>query len=126
MSSLPGTGQIAMIFWDVVPSRTNIGYGGFSLWAKSARALMIVVFHMAHASLLLLIRPQKSIVTYALYATLVCISIGALIMVFHLFVPVFHFEGVLLLVGFAVLNIFGGIVTVILHKIYSSRTTLPS
>ena len=89
---------------------------------KALIIFLVLAFSTAHSCLLLLIKSNKSLVNIALSATLIFISIVALmliIMVLNEFdLGEFSFR---LLGVFAILDVLGTIITPILNKVYSLK-----
>jgi len=86
---------------------------------KVSIILAAVAASIAQSCLLLLIKPVNSLVKWILSATLIIISIVAL-----MFIIVVFWEDnfyLLFLSIFAILDVFGTIVTPILNKIYSMQ-----
>lgn len=92
----------------------------------SWQALLIFIIlagSIAHACLLLLISPEKSLVRGSLVATIICIAIVACMLIFIVADEFFsggdfYFR---LLGVFVILDVLGTIVTPILHKVYSLK-----
>lgn len=88
---------------------------------KTLMTLIILAASTAHSCLLLLIKYEKSLVNGALSATIIFISIVALMLIVLVqnelnYVSEFYFR---LLGVFAILDVLGTIVTPILNKVYS-------
>lgn len=100
----------------------EIIWGGDSS-IQAALISIILSISYAHVSLLLLIKSKNNIVRASLVATVVAISIVALMLI-HLVVifnsTLFYFR---LLGVFAILDLLGTVVTPILYKLNPSRTT---
>ncbi len=112
--SIIGFLYTVLVIWEA------IDFGNY-FTLKALIILIVLAASTAHSCLLLLIKSEKSLVNSALSATIIFVSIVALmliILVLNKFdgVGEFYFR---LLGVFAILDVLGTIVTPILNKVYS-------
>ena len=94
-------------------------YESDEIW-KSAAIFSILAFSIAHSSLLLLARTDKKLVGFSLAATIAFIAIVALMLIYLVLAEADVDELYFRLLGvFAILDVFGTILTPILRKISS-------
>ncbi len=103
-----------LVIWETIDIENDFTW-------KALIIFIVLAGSTAHSCLLLLIKPEKSLVKGALSATLIFISIVALMIVILVLdktgnIGEFYFR---LLGVFAILDVLGTIVTPILNKVYS-------
>ncbi len=96
------------------------------IW-KTMVIFLILSVATAHASLLLLIRPKSKNITYSLIATMVFISLVALMLIKSIITEFDESEFYFRLLGvFSILNVLGTIVTPILNRITDKKEDITS